>query len=123
MGQAGPSLGALPTSPAWQYLPPRESQKPSSRWVSIEDGGSGKVPPSIHQLNTILGDFLEEGDGLVSPNPQGTITGSTHGQSWGAGAKSLLLQFHIPDSRYSGVPRERFLNMRDLGQLQRRDGR
>lgn len=32
-------------------------------------GGRGKVPPSIHQLSTILGGFLEEEDGLVSPNP------------------------------------------------------
>lgn len=41
--------------------------------MPTEDGGSGKVPPSIHQLNTIPGDFLEEGDGLVSPNPRGTM--------------------------------------------------
>ena len=74
MGQAGLSLKAAHahTSPGWQGMPPGENQKPSRRWVARRAGGGGMLPPSVHQLSTLLGDFLDEGDGLVSLNPQGT---------------------------------------------------
>lgn len=73
MGQAGLSLKAActHTSPGWQEMPPGENQEPSRRWVARRCGGGGMVPPSVHQLSTLLGGFLDKGDGLVSLNPQG----------------------------------------------------
>lgn len=65
MGQAGPSFGApTPNLSRLAVHASREKTK-TKQAVSGHRGWWGwKVPPSIHQLSTILGDFLEEGDSL-----------------------------------------------------------